>query len=464
MKKVLSIVITATLLMTVLSACGKKEEPVTVPETQAVETTTAAPETTAPPETATAAPETTTEAPETTTAVPETTKAEPEGPVETPVLFHPLVTNNQETGQQPDTNLFIYEVSYPEVHASESEGELYPELNKALFEDYRKYQEAVLEQRNKFAENEIPEDDYFRHMQGAEIMRADSKVLSVKCGFSGWYGGAHPDYSVTGRNYRTETGELLSAADVFKNQDDLAYYIKEKLNAQYPDVNFFDLDGTIDSYVFDATPDDTDTPQYNFCLTGDGAVFWFNPYELAPFADGMQVVMLQFDEYPEVIRKEFRVAAGAYTAYLDNDAVYTCSVGNIAAGARFNEFGIIDKISIDVDGNEQLFDTFANKVSFMLFNNDEVFYVYAFEDSEDDEQFIDIYDINGGEASYVGRFEGSMYKEYDHTEVSDAPEGVNASLARITVYSITDPCSFLLNSKDGVAEYHVGDDGMPEKN
>lgn len=454
-KRIITTVIIAALMASAFSGCGKKNEAsATAAEnfTASVETVQ---ETTAP-----VTQETTTAAE--TTSAPETTAAEPEGPVETPVLFHPLVASSLETGQQPDTNLFIYEVSYPEVHASESEAGLYPELNSVLFEESKKFRKEAEEQRNKFAKLEIAEEDY-KHMQGAEIMRADSKVLSVKYVFSGWYGGAHADYAVTGRNYRTETGELLSAADVFKNSDDLAYYIKEELKEKYPDVSFFSLDETIDSYVFDALPDDQETPQYNFCLTGDGVVFWFNPYELASFADGMQVVMLQYDEYPELIRKEFRTAADAYTTYLDNDAVYTCSVGDIAVGARFNENGIINGISISIDGNEQIFETFAEKVSFMLFNNNEVFYIYAFEEADDDETFIDVYDINGGEAVYSGRFEGEMYREYDHSEAENAPSGVNASLARITLYSITDPESFMLESKDGAAEYHTGDDGMPEK-
>lgn len=454
MRRILSVIIAVSLTAAALCACGKKEEPAMVPEvSETVKTETTAAATAA--STAAAVPE--------TTAAPETVAEEPEEDVETPVVFHPLVINHMETGQQPDTNLIIYEVSCPEVLSSESEGTLYSDLYEAVFRDYKKCLEEVNARRNELAEKELAETPY-KHMLGAEIMRADSKVLSVKYGFSGWYGGAHDDYSVTGRNYRTETGELLSAADIFKDQKALAEVIKERLVKQYPDVEFFSLDETIDGYVFDATPDDTETSQYSFCLTGDGVVFWFSPYELASFADGMQVIMLQYDEYPELIKKEFRVSADSYTAYLDNDALYTCSVGEIAAGARFDENGTINKISITVDGKEKLFDTYAYSTSYMLINNEEMFYMYVFETADDDETFIDVFDLSSGEAEYSGRFEGSMYKEYDHTDAIDAPEGVNASLARITVYSITDPKEFLLDSKGGAAEYHVGDDGMPEKN
>lgn len=470
MKKTLNMILAAVMVLS-LCACGEKK----AAETTASATTEAltASETVTTEAPVTEAPETATAAPETTAALMETADiheesvevTEVEEVVEIPEYLDLLVTNVGITAQAPDNSL-VYTTTYPDVHFSETGAGDYEALALSLAEDSRSLKELVEESGSEFTTSlgVYKDDPYFAgfsHDILGKVIRADSRVVSIRHDYSGYRGGAHGDYSVLAYNYDAETGWPLSVSDVVTDTAALTKVLAEKLKA-IPDTEYFeDSETALQNYAFDAGHNQKGKQLFSFSVGNEAMTFWFNPYELTAFAFGIQEVVLPYAEYPELFNKKYTTACENYFEPVDTYVTLPAGNQEFSLSPVYNEYGNIGGLKIAVSGKEQVFDTFTYSVDPYLVKNQGNYYLYVFESGDDDERFLDVFDLTGGTA-FVKRLPLDLYVEYDVYEAAGSTEELHLSEARNTTYPLINPECFLL-SGDGVSEYHVGSDGAPEK-
>jgi hypothetical protein len=138
-------------------------------------------------------------------------------------------------------------------------------------------------------------------------------------------------YGLYGNNYHTSDGSAIELSEVVKDTDRLKKAIADKLNKEYADAGFFeDPETALQSYGDNAEAGEF---HFNWVLENEGITFIFNPYEIAPYAAGQQIVTIRYDEDPELF------------------------TGNIQAntGNSVQSFGFYQNVSVfDKDGNKRI--------------------------------------------------------------------------------------------------------------
>ncbi|MDO4939539.1 MAG: DUF3298 domain-containing protein [Lachnospiraceae bacterium] len=465
MKRIIALSI--VLIMAVLfTACAKKAEPAgketaaeTVAETVAQNT---------PVETEA---ETDTEYEEVTEAIPEESPEERvsvsvwrEIPVaDSPALLHPDIKTTFEGGQAPD-NRMIFELSYPLITLAQDEAEKYPELNTAILEDFDNYCiQTAQEDRERLEESFNPDmlnDEYFGTLtckRTAEVLRADENFFSVRVDLVSYMGGAHGQSVRECFTYSTQDGSLITPKDVFVSKDALVTALKEKLEA-IPDVEYFNLDEDLDSHDFE-NGRLADNIYYNMGLTGDGVIFYFNQYELAPYAAGEQIVLLSYNEYADIMNPVFSKTADSYVYPLNENAEYDTRSGKLVFSNGYDEYSTVRSAKIRLDGKDYEFETFTYHPKQYLVQAGDRTFIYAFEDADDDDDFIHVMEITKGEAKDCGKVEKRLYSVNEEAEIHTILDA-NCYARSDTVKAFTDPMEMVL--QDGKI-YYVGEDGMPAK-
>lgn len=131
------------------------------------------------------------------------------------------------------------------------------------------------------------ESAYFRD-DTLSVQRSDARAVSFLRRITAYQGGIHPDSIYEGINLDTKTGRALALSDVFRHPRKLPQLLEEKLLAQYPDASFFDLSANLE----DMARQDT----LVWVLGPHGVTFYFSPYALASFADGLLTVTFPFTQ------------------------------------------------------------------------------------------------------------------------------------------------------------------------
>ncbi len=209
-----------------------------------------------------------------------------------------------------ETYEYLFNSSYPiyEAEDTETAGEAAPALFEALesvntkekewVQDFKSEYEAVKEN----AEADAPDLRYELDINGS-IVRCDGRVLSIRDDWTCNTGGAHGDFGIRAYNYDTQTGKELKLDDVFTDRDKLSLILEEKLLENYDKEIFFYYTGAegraLCDYVADAFDGDME-----FNLSYDRVTFCFATYSLAPYASGLQMADIRYDEYPELFKMD----------------------------------------------------------------------------------------------------------------------------------------------------------------
>lgn len=163
-------------------------------------------------------------------------------------------------------------------------------------------------------------EDYF-----VSVTRIDDAILSVYNYSSEYTGGAHGMYGAAGDNYDVETGEMLDISDVLDtDEEEFDEVLKDEILAlAESDDQFQYIDEALDDLKFDAEYDPDNEVyefEYKWYFAYDGLHVIFNPYELGSYGDGMQDVVIGYDEYPDMIKEKFVPAQN--TDYIYKDRIY----------------------------------------------------------------------------------------------------------------------------------------------
>lgn len=278
MKKYIAALLCACMALS-LCACGDHTEPTTVP------TTTAAP-TTVP----TTAPVT---QPTTTPTIPETTV----DITTLPTLSVAAITMTTETERSEDGVLFEY--TYPNVALVLPDGSVADTV--------------MLELLNRIDATRTAADDITSGANSEILsfydvnyrpMRIDSNVLSLYGTQTSYAGAAHPYSECVSVTYDLTTGDVLTLEDVLSascTAADLTPLVINVLDALSEESYLYsDYTATVEERFGQGFG--TDQGWY---LSNDGLCVYFSPYEIAPYATGVVIATIPYEQLNGLLKDQF---------------------------------------------------------------------------------------------------------------------------------------------------------------
>ena len=292
------------------------------------------------------------------------------------------------------------------------------------------------------AEREAQGARYFGPYQRSHelyVRRADALVVSLlEFGYE-YSGGVHGMYGVSGANFDARTGKRLALSDVFTDLPALAEAIKQQLGFDYPDAPFRQSGGegmreTVDQMVGDGS--------VRWVLEPRGVSFYFNPYVIGSYAEGIYTTTILFDTYPDLFRKDAQSAVLLYRgpkAYaFELPAYLPVRLSNSPRDDRIRVTGGKSGITI-LYGGEEMRDPFPVKDLRPTFVSlaDGRRYLYV-DCSQDGVRYeTRVYDMNGSEPACLGT--------QPMTRLMTPPEDASER----GWYTLTDPEDFYMTATEG---------------
>ncbi len=365
-------------------------------------------------------------------------------------------------------------VSYQVPTLSTEEAKNYPELQKAFdefgIEKARQTKEIKEDLVQLLAEDSLYSDmeyiDAYSDERKMSILRADSNAVGLYINYSGYSGGAHGYYGHMGVAFDTKTGKVLDMKDVVTDTSVFFDMVLEKLKVQYEDV-YNDLWDPV-AYMEELK----ENPEISWSLSNEGVTVYFNPYEIAAYAFGAQIITVYFDEAPEIFNPKYMEVADEYVmpVMLDEPMSIKTNDGRkdllIESTPYWEaEYDYISHYDFTIsfgDKTLSINDYGYNGSGVVVYSHDK-YYLYFSESMEGDEYgnyFIDLdtmtYDKN---ARMYGRFEKNGYYS---EEIEEGYKYENV------IYPFVNPSDFYFTERmevfgtySGSKKYYVGDDGIP---
>lgn len=291
------------------------------------------------------------------------------------------------------------------------------------------------------------------------VRRADFRVVSfLEDGYS-YLGGAHGLGGVAGKNFDVYTGKELKLTDVVKDKTQLAEAIKQQLMFDYPNSSFAQGGGTSMKETVDQLIRED---KILWSLDPRGISFYFNPYLIGAYAEGIFTTTIFFSERPDLFVKnaasdviEWR---GPQAYCMEIRPYLNIRLSDSPRDERLYVANDSDRIIIDYCG-EKLEDFVTNKeIRPVLVNTfDGKKYLYVDYAQVTNNFRLRVYDLNGERPKFVG--------EYPLTRLSTSPQ----DSANRAWHIMSDPNEFYMTStKDteflplNQVTCRVGKNGEPE--
>ncbi len=235
--------------------------------------------------------------------------------IENPYTFLDLYIYSEYRSEYADNYDTLYSGKRDFITLDEEGAKKYPRLFNALkkfnaeeldsFEtttaEYISWAREMYEEGYGYSYEYSSESDIF-------VQRADETVVSLLQNYHDYMGGAHGMYGNGGVNFNTETGEELLLSDVCTDIAKLGEIVYNKLKEDYPDAYFFDLESVIENSVIEES--------FAWTINNTGVNIYFQPYEIASFADGSFTVTLPFKQYPDLFNPKFTDVPDSYVMAL----------------------------------------------------------------------------------------------------------------------------------------------------
>ena len=364
----------------------------------------------------------------------------------------------------------------PIVTLTEEFEEEYPKLSLALQNNIdvrkmklREYYEELIPMAEDFY---LDFAEYFTEFEAEEeamIRRADSNVFSVLYRGNKYEGGAHGYSYYWGENYDTKTGELLRLDEVITDLEAIPGLVEEQLNVYWDPLYFYqdlDLNQHFKEY------------QDSIAWTLDyyGITFYFNPYEIAPYASGMQIVTIPFADHPEVFVEKYTNGPESYGIQLNLETPFYYDVDS---DGELNEVVVCGSVTDDLiyvehnvyiddecyeqssyDNDDYMPDDAVQITAYEIFTPRLIHLAdgrnYLFIENLEDSDFRTntVYELTDGTVKMVQTLYSSLY-----TEWSDSEECILRQ-------ALTDPYNFRMDTRtwvigthDGYQTYYIGEEG-----
>ena len=136
------------------------------------------------------------------------------------------------------------------------------------------------------------------------VQRLDQNYISVVAYNSEYLGGAHQNSDQAAMNFDMTTGSLLSLSSIFRTEykESILARLLDRLSEMESSFMLFDGYETTVREKFEQMPADM---TQNWYLTDRGIVFFYNPYEISPYASGVVSVELSYVELAGFLRDNF---------------------------------------------------------------------------------------------------------------------------------------------------------------
>lgn len=194
---------------------------------------------------------------------------------------------------------------YPELAAAierrtQADWDRVQKDRKAMTEDARHFRQDVPHYYHPFAQN-----------VDVLMRRADNYVVSYLEMEATDGAGAHGMYGWQGVNLNTLNGEELALAHVVKDTGKLTKLIVSQLKKDYPHAHFMDMEKQVKSMALQR--------KLNWTLDPRGITFYFNPYEIAPYAEGLLTVTILYQEHPQLFHESYLQTPQEYAQPFPSD-------------------------------------------------------------------------------------------------------------------------------------------------
>ncbi|MEP2772720.1 MAG: DUF3298 domain-containing protein [Fulvivirga sp.] len=124
----------------------------------------------------------------------------------------------------------------------------------------------------------------------SQVVRSDSNLLVIETIVEVYTGGAHGIYEVYYLNLAADSGKALRLKDVFTPGYDS--YLNKLIKSKIGDANDVSLEGTYYNS--------------NFGLLEDGVKFYYNAYEIAPYASGPTEILISYQDLDGILKNEYK--------------------------------------------------------------------------------------------------------------------------------------------------------------
>lgn len=356
-------------------------------------------------------------------------------------------------------------VKYPYMNLSDEDKKAYPELEQAvtqLMEERKEsclklYSEAIQTGAGYFTEDREYADS-FEVSETVTVRRADTRVLSLMLDGYYYVGGAHGYPYNMGAAFDTETGKRLALTNVITDMELLPEAVEKELETFW-DMEYFyenlDMATFFQEYLDDV----------QWVLDYHGITFYFNPYEIAPYASGISNVTISFADYPELFHQEYQEIPKSYGVELspggkfyydvDGDERLDTLIISAAKGEEEN----YESQTIRINDAEYEEDSGIYEIEPVLVHTTEGRnYLYVGQQYPDDFWVYSIYDVSDGSVEkidvvYSGRHSIIKWEEeYYARQVLTDPQNF-----------LLDTFTQMLGTAYGYNIYQVGTDGLPVK-
>ncbi len=131
----------------------------------------------------------------------------------------------------------------------------------------------------------------------AEIVEINQAYISIRTNLYTFSGGAHPNVWTYLASHHPETGEILKLSEIVQNLSKLTALGESVFRStkQIPDSLSLGDSG----YFFE---DGFNLPD-NFCLTDKSLIFYYNNYEIAPYAAGPTELVIEKQSLEGLLQK-----------------------------------------------------------------------------------------------------------------------------------------------------------------
>ena len=347
-----------------------------------------------------------------------------------------------------------------------------PNINKAL-DDYtaKESKQFAASSRKMLADAKLDRSERakygatvfpaFENNSDIYVRRADSLVVSVLEFVDSYMGGAHGIYGVLGKTFNTYTGQEIQLTDVFTNQTAMTDAIKQQLMFDYPNASFRENNG---ASMRDMVDQLTKDGGLLWTMDPRGVTFYFNPYILGSYAEGIYTTTLLYSERPDIFRHDQYTEAitwrGPHSYCMEIPGYLPVRLSDSPRGDRLTVMNDWEELLIDYCG-EQLRDKFnckkarATFVSSQLDERERRF-LYVDYEKENGQRALRVYSL-GNEPVFVS--------EYAMTRFISDKVGNNGE----DWYVMTNPSQFYMTAMPGSGfkvggrmTCRVGENGLPE--
>ena len=190
---------------------------------------------------------------------------------------------------------------------------IYGDIATALAENTRKEMVNADAARAEMTSDAAQERASRKADGGTFVRRADSRVVSLLELGSSYTGGVHGSYGSGGTNFDARTGKHLALSDVCPDKEGLIAAIIAQMGFDYPDASFMQNGSTLMQDMVRQMVSDGSIP---WTLDARGVSFYFNPYLIASYAEGIFTTTILFSEHPELFAEEYCAGPANYAMEL----------------------------------------------------------------------------------------------------------------------------------------------------